>query len=199
MPSTFVVSFCQQVPPEILLQKGVHLSRCVQSPHQFVVVFPRSYTATISCGYTLAESAHFATKDWIQLGLKTATVGYLTEIDKHIYQCWNAENSHMVKYKEFYDRSESMLCTWMNIVSEGYHGREVEGAYSVHNESTAHLNMEFNKLLCAISVHIWSIFYLDKVKMFQRIYIIQQFLEYFRLCRCVRSLNYSPWMNWFVK
>nr|XP_034335792.1 protein Jumonji-like isoform X1 [Crassostrea gigas] len=61
------------VPPEILLQKGVHLSRCVQSPHQFVVVFPRSYTATISCGYTLAESAHFATKDWIQLGLKTAT------------------------------------------------------------------------------------------------------------------------------
>lgn len=61
------------VPPEILLQKGVHLSRCVQSPHQFVVVFPQSYTATISCGYTLAESAHFATKDWIQLGLKTAS------------------------------------------------------------------------------------------------------------------------------
>lgn len=106
MPSTFVVSFCQQVPPEILLQKGVHLSRCVQSPHQFVVVFPRSYTATISCGYTLAESAHFATKDWIQLGLKTATVGYLTEIDKHIYQCWNAENSHMIKYK----KKEGKVC-----------------------------------------------------------------------------------------
>ncbi|XP_061196680.1 uncharacterized protein LOC133204955 [Saccostrea echinata] len=60
------------VPPEILLQKGVHLSRCVQSPHQFVVVFPKCYTATISCGYTLAESAHFATKEWIQLGFQTA-------------------------------------------------------------------------------------------------------------------------------
>ncbi|XP_062566870.1 uncharacterized protein LOC134229182 [Saccostrea cucullata] len=60
------------VPPEILLQKGVHLSRCVQSPHQFVVVFPKCYTATISCGYTLAESGHFATKEWIQLGFQTA-------------------------------------------------------------------------------------------------------------------------------
>lgn len=61
-----------------------------------------------------------------------------------------------------------MLCTWKNIVSEGYRGRGAEGVYSVHNESTAHLNMEFNKLLCAISVQIWSIFYLDKVKMFKR-------------------------------
>ncbi|XP_048752337.2 protein Jumonji-like isoform X2 [Ostrea edulis] len=60
------------VPPEILLQKGIHLSRCVQSPHQFVVVFPRCYTAAISCGYTLAESAHFAMKEWIQLGFQTA-------------------------------------------------------------------------------------------------------------------------------
>lgn len=66
-------------------------------------------------------------------------------------------------------------------------------------ENTVHLNMEFNELLCAFSIHIWSIFYLDKVKMFKRIYIIQQFLEYFRLCRCVRSLSYSPWMNSFVK
>lgn len=72
----------------------------------------------------------------------------------------------MVKYKEFYDRSESMLCIWMNIVSEGYYGREVEGVYSVYNENIVYLNMEFNKLFCVIFVYIWLIFYFDKVKMF---------------------------------
>lgn len=50
----------------------------------------------------------------------------------------------MVKYKEFYDRSESMLCIWMNIVSEGYYGREVEGVYSVYNESIVYLNIEIS-------------------------------------------------------
>lgn len=95
------------MPPEILLQKGVHLSRCVQSPHQFVVVFPRSYTATISCGYTLAESAHFATKDWIQLGLKTATVGYLTEIDIFISaEMLRIHIQCMIKYK----KKEGKVC-----------------------------------------------------------------------------------------
>lgn len=78
----------------------------------------------------------------------------------------------MVKYKEFYDRSESMLCIWMNIVSEGYYGRGVEGVYNVYNENIVYLNMEFNKLFCVIFVYIWLIFYFDKVKMFKRIYMI---------------------------
>lgn len=78
----------------------------------------------------------------------------------------------MVKYKEFFERRESMLCIWMNIVSEGYYGRGVEGVYNVYNENIVYLNMEFNKLFCVILVYIWLIFYFDKVKMFKRIYMI---------------------------
>lgn len=78
----------------------------------------------------------------------------------------------MIKYKEFFERRESMLCIWKNIVSEGYYGRGVEGVYSVYNESIVYLNMEFNKLFCVIFVYIWLIFYFDKVKMFKRIYMI---------------------------
>lgn len=53
----------------------------------------------------------------------------------------------MIKYKEFYERRENMLCTWKNIVSERYHERGAKGVYSVHNENTVHLNMEFNELI----------------------------------------------------
>lgn len=65
-----------------------------------------------------------------------------------------------------------MLCIWMNIVSEGYYGRGVEGVYNVYNENIVYLNMEFNKLFCVIFVYIWLIFYFNKVKMFKRIYMI---------------------------
>lgn len=48
------------------------VGRCVQSPRQFVVVFPKCYTATISCGYTLAESVHYTKSDWIPHGVMAA-------------------------------------------------------------------------------------------------------------------------------
>ncbi|KAK3086413.1 hypothetical protein FSP39_018076 [Pinctada imbricata] len=80
------------VPPEVLLQRGVHVSRCVQQPHQFVVVFPKCYTATISCGYTLAESSHYATKEWLPLGVDVAKVrGYMLkhyEVLHSHHQLW---------------------------------------------------------------------------------------------------------------
>ncbi|XP_033754420.1 protein Jumonji-like isoform X2 [Pecten maximus] len=56
------------VDPDDLTENGVAVSRCVQQPGQFIVVFPSCYTSTISCGYTLAESVHYATPSWLEAG-----------------------------------------------------------------------------------------------------------------------------------
>ncbi|XP_060074204.1 protein Jumonji-like isoform X2 [Ylistrum balloti] len=56
------------VDPDDLTANGVAVSRCIQRPGQFVIVFPRCYTSTISCGYSLAESVHYATPSWLEAG-----------------------------------------------------------------------------------------------------------------------------------
>ena len=38
----------------------------VQHPGQFVVVFPRSYTSSISSGYNVSESVYYAPKRWLE-------------------------------------------------------------------------------------------------------------------------------------
>ncbi|XP_076449622.1 protein Jumonji-like isoform X3 [Babylonia areolata] len=60
------------VNPDTLKAKGVRVVRCVQQPRQFVVVFPDVYTATVSCGYNVSESVHYATTDWLSVGLEAA-------------------------------------------------------------------------------------------------------------------------------
>ncbi|KAL8608412.1 hypothetical protein ACOMHN_002645 [Nucella lapillus] len=60
------------VNPEALRSKGVQVTRCVQQPRQFVVVFPDVYTATVSCGYNVSESVHYATTEWLTVGLDAA-------------------------------------------------------------------------------------------------------------------------------
>ena len=41
------------------------MCRAVQHPGQFVVVFPRSYTSSISTGYNVSESVYYAPKQWL--------------------------------------------------------------------------------------------------------------------------------------
>ncbi|CAH0386519.1 unnamed protein product [Bemisia tabaci] len=53
------------IPPNILLENGVSVCRTVQQPGQFVVVFPRSFTSSISTGYLLSESVFFALPSWL--------------------------------------------------------------------------------------------------------------------------------------
>ncbi|KAL5021160.1 hypothetical protein ScPMuIL_000315 [Solemya velum] len=60
------------VPPELLVENGVSVGRCVQKQHEFMIVFPKTYTSTISCGYNFSESVHYATLDWIPLGWEAA-------------------------------------------------------------------------------------------------------------------------------
>ncbi|CAG5136039.1 unnamed protein product [Candidula unifasciata] len=63
---------CVMVNPQLLRKKGLRIGRCIQSPRQFVVVFPGAFTSTISCGYSVAESVHFATSKWLPLGMEAA-------------------------------------------------------------------------------------------------------------------------------
>ncbi|XP_052817245.1 protein Jumonji-like isoform X2 [Mya arenaria] len=69
--------FCLQhgslmVPPAKLVEKGISLSRCVQSPREFVVVFPAVNYCNVSFGYNLSESVHYGTQDWIPEGFQAA-------------------------------------------------------------------------------------------------------------------------------
>ncbi|XP_048244704.1 uncharacterized protein LOC124123134 [Haliotis rufescens] len=60
------------VNPSRLTSRGVTVSRCVQRSKTFVAIFPKSYTATISCGYNVSESVHYATRNWISTGVAVA-------------------------------------------------------------------------------------------------------------------------------
>ena len=57
-----------------LVERGVSLARTVLKQGQFVVVFPEAFTASVSCGYNVSESIHYATQDWILLGCKASQV-----------------------------------------------------------------------------------------------------------------------------
>lgn len=56
------------VPPNILVENGVSLSRIVQQPGQFIVVFPKAFTSSLSTGYVVSESVYFAPPSWLKTG-----------------------------------------------------------------------------------------------------------------------------------
>ncbi|RUS79517.1 hypothetical protein EGW08_012715 [Elysia chlorotica] len=60
------------VNPKRLSQQGVLVEKCVQYPGQFVVVFPGAFTSTVSCGYSVSESVHFALPSWLPQGLEAS-------------------------------------------------------------------------------------------------------------------------------
>jgi len=53
------------VSPSLLVKHGVSVSRAVQQPGQFVVVFPKSYTSSLCTGYCVSESVYYAPVDWL--------------------------------------------------------------------------------------------------------------------------------------
>lgn len=54
------------VPPNLLVDNNVSLCRVVQEPGQFIVVFPKAFTSSISTGYVVSESVYFATPYWLK-------------------------------------------------------------------------------------------------------------------------------------
>ncbi|XP_045542128.1 protein Jumonji [Papilio machaon] len=64
--SIWLPSDITMIPPDLLLQNNVSMSRVVQEPGQFIVVFPKAYSCSIATGYTESESVYFATNSWLE-------------------------------------------------------------------------------------------------------------------------------------
>ena len=66
--SLWLSSDTVMVPPTMLTGEGVTLSRTVQQAGQFIVVWPRAFTASVCTGYTVSESVYFAPLSWLEIG-----------------------------------------------------------------------------------------------------------------------------------
>lgn len=64
--SIWLPSDTVMVPPKLLVENGVSLCRTVQEPGQFVVVFPKVFTSSVSTGYVVSESVYFAPAHWLK-------------------------------------------------------------------------------------------------------------------------------------
>ncbi|XP_050683348.1 protein Jumonji isoform X8 [Leptidea sinapis] len=58
--SVWLPSDMVMIPPEVLLQEGVKLTRTVQKPGEYVIVCPRAYTCSVATGFSVSESVYFA-------------------------------------------------------------------------------------------------------------------------------------------
>ncbi|GAA6102367.1 protein Jumonji isoform X2 [Tachysurus ichikawai] len=60
------------ISPEVLHREGVKVHRTVQKSGQFVVCFPGTFVSKVCCGYSVSETVHFATAEWMKLGYEAA-------------------------------------------------------------------------------------------------------------------------------
>lgn len=68
------VSAFLQISPEVLCREGIKVHRTVQQSGEFVVVFPGAFVSRVCCGYSVSETVHFATPQWMNLGYEAAKV-----------------------------------------------------------------------------------------------------------------------------
>ncbi|KAG8303400.1 Jumonji and AT-rich interaction domain containing 2, variant 2 [Homalodisca vitripennis] len=61
----WLASDTAMVPPPLLVERGVSLSRIVQDPGQFIIVFPKAFTSSVCTGYLVSESVYFAQPSWL--------------------------------------------------------------------------------------------------------------------------------------
>lgn len=54
--------------PYVLSMEGIPVTRCVQNPGQYVIIFPGSYYSAVDCGFNCLEKANFAPLDWLPHG-----------------------------------------------------------------------------------------------------------------------------------
>lgn len=62
------------VSPAYLKSQGVKITKTLQRPGEFVLTFPGSYHAGFSTGLNIGEAVNFATKTWIQYGLRCQNI-----------------------------------------------------------------------------------------------------------------------------
>ena len=78
------------VPPTMLLERGVRVSRLVQQPGEFVVTLPRGYHCGFSLGFNAAEAVNFCYSDWVPLALQAndwyRAINYVPVVDlEHMF------------------------------------------------------------------------------------------------------------------
>ncbi|KAK3085258.1 hypothetical protein FSP39_000783 [Pinctada imbricata] len=90
----------------------------------------KCYTATISCGYTLAESSHYATKEWLPLGVDVAKI-----LNKS-------------REEELFSMEE-LLC---NIVEDAHSSQEILQPALTEFEKIVDRELSFRKVLYEIGL-----------------------------------------------
>ncbi|KAF7271791.1 hypothetical protein GWI33_015375 [Rhynchophorus ferrugineus] len=87
------------VPPGLLMENNVSLCRTIQEPGQFLVVFPKVFTSSISTGYVVSESVYFAPLYWLRTArnlfndLKTSCEPSMFSLDKLLISIANDARS----------------------------------------------------------------------------------------------------------
>ncbi|XP_062865727.1 protein Jumonji [Trichomycterus rosablanca] len=85
------------ISPDLLRREGVKVHRTVQQSGQFVVVYPGTFVARVCCGYSVSETVHFATPQWMNVGyeaakdLKCRCIAKPFSMEKLLYQIATAE------------------------------------------------------------------------------------------------------------
>lgn len=74
--------FLTQISPEVLRREGVKVHRTVQKSGQFMVCFPGTFVSKVCCGYSVSETVHFATAEWMKLGYEAAKVSVSLKEEK---------------------------------------------------------------------------------------------------------------------
>ncbi|KAL0985492.1 hypothetical protein UPYG_G00157570 [Umbra pygmaea] len=94
------------ISPEVLCRAGVKVYRTVQQCGQFVICYPGAFVSKVCCGYSVSETVHFATPQWLNMGyqaakeLKCRHVERAFSMEKLLYQIamseFKRENGHIL-------------------------------------------------------------------------------------------------------
>ncbi|MFT7811654.1 protein Jumonji-like [Arapaima gigas] len=85
------------ISPEVLSREGIRVHRTVQQSGQFVVCFPGTFVSKVCCGYSVSETVHFGTTQWMNMGyqaakdLKCRRIAKPFSMEKLMYQIATAE------------------------------------------------------------------------------------------------------------
>ncbi|XP_046688438.1 protein Jumonji [Homalodisca vitripennis] len=77
----WLASDTAMVPPPLLVERGVSLSRIVQDPGQFIIVFPKAFTSSVCTGYLVSESVYFAQPSWLATAQNLFNVSHMLTQD----------------------------------------------------------------------------------------------------------------------
>ncbi|XP_065343049.1 protein Jumonji isoform X2 [Cloeon dipterum] len=116
------------VPPEQLISHGVSLCRTVQEPGQFILIFPKAFTSSVSTGYLVSESVYFAQPKWLKTAqeifkeLKDSNEPTMFSLERLLFSVAEDNRCHadvlklaLPLLKAIVEREESLRDTLKNI------------------------------------------------------------------------------------